>query len=162
MNSDYGLSKQKLKDRSNQVPQLDKLDSFLGHVLQLISQLESIISRLSYVQEDDNLAQPEANALYVQKGQLEDELLLCLQELDRYLIYLSKEILRCKSNLERIRADVKKINLKETQECYFRAEQKQEKQYRRRIRDRKAVCDVTEKANATLKISYTKMPSGEK
>ncbi|MFC1676609.1 hypothetical protein ACFL3G_06055 [Planctomycetota bacterium] len=160
MNSDYGLSKQKSKDHSNQVPQLDKLDSLLGHVLQLISQLESIISRLSYVQEDSNCTQPEADALYAQKGELEDEILLCLQELDRYLSYLSKEILRSKRNLERIRADVRKINLKETQECYFRAEQKQEKQYRSLIRDRKAVCEVIEKANATLKISYTKMPTG--
>ncbi len=160
MNYDYGLSKQKSKDYPNQVPQLDKLGSVLGHVLQLISQLESIISRLSYVQEDSNRTQPEADALYAQKGELEDELLLCLQELDRYLSYLSKEILRSKRNLERIRADVRKINLKETQECYFRAEQKQEKQYRSLIRDRKAVCEVIEKANATLKISYIKMPTG--
>ena len=160
MSLDYKLDKLKLKRHLGHVPRGAELRSALDCVLQLVGQLESVISRLSYVEEDDIVECSYAEKLRLEKRRLQMELAFWLQELIRYLVYLNKEVLRCKCNLERIRADAEKIKLEQVRDRYSRAERKQEAQYRLAVQDRDAVYIVLKKIKVVLEVSETGQFSG--
>ena len=155
MSLDYKLDKLKLKSHLGHVLRGAELKSALDCVLQLVGQLESVISRLSYVKEDNIAESSYAEKLRLEKRRLQIELAFWLQELIRYLVYLNKEVLRCKRNLKRIRADAEKIKLEQVRERYSRAEREQETQYRLAVQDRNAVHNVLEKVKAVLEVSET-------
>ena len=159
MSLDYKLKKLKKSCRDH-VPRGTELKSALNCIMQLVGQFESVISKLSYAEEDDAAEYFDVEKLCIEKRNLQKELMFWLQELIRYLVYLNKEVLRCKRNLEHIRAGAEKINLEQVKERYFRAERAQETQYRFAVQDRDAVYIVLKKVEAVLEVPETEQFPG--
>jgi hypothetical protein len=105
---------------------LEDLNSYIGHVEAVLDELQSKSSQLPKVDEKGNSECPFAEELYAYK---EEAVILVKEEsiqLRPYLGLVKKEIVRCRKNLEQIRADEANLEVYETKEEYDLAREAQQ------------------------------------
>ena len=125
------------------VPRGSELREELSGILSLASELESV----------NYLSDPKNNYASHRRAELQSRLSSELNKLQGYKAKLSREVLRCEKNLDRIRTDSEKLNLAETRECYSDAEDQQQKQLDEVVCDREAVSWAISKVQAALRSS---------
>lgn len=105
---------------------LEELNSYIGHVEAVLDELQSKTNQLPKVDEKGNSECPFAEELYAYK---EEAVILVKEEsiqLPPYLGLVKKEIVRCRKNLEQIRADKANLEVYETKEEYDLARESQQ------------------------------------
>jgi len=111
------------------VPRGNELKAELSRILADTNELESI----------GYLSDPQNTYARNRRLHLQGEISRAIAKLQRYKRMLDKEVLRCQRNQDRIQADSEKLNLEETQGCYFEAESEQQRQHHEAVSD----CDAS-------------------
>ena len=168
MRTTNGSSKKIISDKLDpnsqpeRVPRGGELRSELSSISNLIEQLESAMNSLPHVEKNGGSECPFAEDWYAKKEELEKKIAFEVGRISQYLVFLEKEVQRCKGNLAKISSDATRLHHEETKDRYSDAQLKQERECRLAIQDRDAVFVVLQKAEAVLKVSRTrKFPGRE-
>jgi hypothetical protein len=132
-----------------------QLQQALAHVCDLTGQLEKHISTLPNLATHDHIY-PEMEERYAIKEEIEKELSEAAVKLGGLFIQLERRVDCYRRNLERIGADVTKLNHPELQPDYSQAQEAARKQYAEGLRYRDRMAVALTKARSVLEVARRK------
>jgi hypothetical protein len=142
------------------VPRGVELRRVLAGITEHIEQLDRAMSSLPHVNKEGGSECGFAEDLFAQKEELEREVIEDANRLLGDKRSIDHDVARCRNNRARIQVDSGKLNRDEARDCYSRAEEAAEREYREAVQDKDAISIVLARAQAVLKVSATRKYPG--
>lgn len=136
------------------------IEQVIQEITPLVTELEALLTTLPTVKADGRSDCPFAPEMYRQKEQLEAKVRDRLSALRRMNQVVQQEMDRCTRNLQRIGADMRKLNSNEVRRQCQKAETRQEEEYMEALSTRRRLDQALLRADATVGASRRKVFPG--